>query len=298
MTAVVRPDITQTQIVDSTGANTAAVDTSGRLSVADADVLAKLEAIRVLEAASRSVTGTVAVSNPTANPETGLAKDTSLGSLTETAPTTDTASSGLNGRLQRIAQRLTSLIGLLPTALGTGGGLKVDGSGTALPTADTTLAAKFANAIEIAPAATTMTAGAYTALDQVGRLLTFANVVSAAGRACRIDAVTFGNKANTGPTLELWLFNAAPTLTSPDDNNAWQPTAADMATLVDVIDTGVWRAGAATALNQWTRVNRSDIIVTGATTSLYGYLVLGSTGSLTGASTTDLTVRLGVTPDV
>lgn len=34
-----------------------------------------------------------------------------VGALTETAPTTDTASSGLNGRLQRIAQRLTSLIG-------------------------------------------------------------------------------------------------------------------------------------------------------------------------------------------
>lgn len=41
-----------------------------------------------------------------------------IGSLTETAPATDTASSGLNGRLQRIAQRLTSLIGLLPSSLG------------------------------------------------------------------------------------------------------------------------------------------------------------------------------------
>jgi hypothetical protein len=55
------------------------------------------------------------------------------GIVTETAPATDTASSGLNGRLQRIAQRLTSLIALLPAALGAGGGLKVDGSGTALP---------------------------------------------------------------------------------------------------------------------------------------------------------------------
>lgn len=35
----------------------------------------------------------------------------SIGGLTETAPATDTASSGLNGRLQRIAQRLTTLIG-------------------------------------------------------------------------------------------------------------------------------------------------------------------------------------------
>lgn len=44
--------------------------------------------------------------------------DTKTGSLTETAPATDTASSGLNGRLQRIAQRLTSLIALLPGSLG------------------------------------------------------------------------------------------------------------------------------------------------------------------------------------
>jgi hypothetical protein len=59
--------------------------------------------------------------------------DTKVGSLTEAAPASDTASSGVNGRLQRIAQRLTSLIALLPTSLGSGGGLKVDGSGTALP---------------------------------------------------------------------------------------------------------------------------------------------------------------------
>jgi hypothetical protein len=58
-----------------------------------------------------------------------------LGSLTETAPASDTASSGLNGRLQRIAQRLTSLIALVPTSLATGGGLRVtvqDTAGTSL----------------------------------------------------------------------------------------------------------------------------------------------------------------------
>jgi len=37
---------------------------------------------------------------------------TAIGALAETAPASDTASSGLNGRLQRIAQRLTSLIAL------------------------------------------------------------------------------------------------------------------------------------------------------------------------------------------
>lgn len=55
----------------------------------------------------------------------GLATDTKqdaaavlTGAVNETAPASDTASSGLNGRLQRIAQRLTSLIALLPTSLG------------------------------------------------------------------------------------------------------------------------------------------------------------------------------------
>lgn len=83
--------------------------------------------------------------------------DTKAGSLTETAPATDTASSGLNGRLQRIAQRISSLIALVPAAL-TGSGnfkaaivestasvtvaqatatnLKVDASGVAVPVTD------------------------------------------------------------------------------------------------------------------------------------------------------------------
>lgn len=43
-----------------------------------------------------------------------------IGAVTEAAPASDTASSGLNGRMQRIAQRLTSIIGLLPGALANG----------------------------------------------------------------------------------------------------------------------------------------------------------------------------------
>ena len=52
-----------------------------------------------------------------------LALGAKLGAPTETAPGSDTASSGLNGRLQRIAQRLTTLI----AAVGT----QVYGAGTA-----------------------------------------------------------------------------------------------------------------------------------------------------------------------
>lgn len=93
-----------------------------------------------------------------------------IGPTNETAPTTDTANSGLNGRLQRIAQRLTSLIALLPTALGASGGLKVDGSGTALPVSGTVTANAGTNTSTAALAAATPTdpGGTTTSLQVVG----------------------------------------------------------------------------------------------------------------------------------
>jgi hypothetical protein len=67
------------------------------------------------------VSGTV-----TANVDTSLlatiakqdAQAVLTGAVTETAPASDTASSGLNGRLQRIAQRISALILQLPATLG------------------------------------------------------------------------------------------------------------------------------------------------------------------------------------
>lgn len=66
--------------------------------------------------------------------------DTLLGDVTETAPATDTASSGLNGRLQRIAQRLSSLIALLPASLDLFGAFRV-GHGKTIKTVSGTLTA-------------------------------------------------------------------------------------------------------------------------------------------------------------
>lgn len=59
--------------------------------------------------------------------EISPATSAQAGSLTETAPASDTASSGLNGRLQRVAQRITSLIALISDGTDTAYG----GSGTA-----------------------------------------------------------------------------------------------------------------------------------------------------------------------
>lgn len=68
--------------------------------------------------ATQPVSGTVGVSNLFALDTTVATTNTEIGALTETAPATDTTSSGLNGRLQRVSQRLTSLIALLPTSIG------------------------------------------------------------------------------------------------------------------------------------------------------------------------------------
>lgn len=76
--------------------NPLSLKTNGDLRVADTDALAKLTTIDGRVDTLETLTGIV----------------------TETAPATDTASSGLNGRLQRIAQRLTSLIALVPASLG------------------------------------------------------------------------------------------------------------------------------------------------------------------------------------
>lgn len=83
---------------------TAALQVTGNTSLASID--GKTPALgQALAAASVPITLTAL--------EEGL-----IGALTETAPATDTASSGLNGRLQRIAQRLTSLIALFPISIG------------------------------------------------------------------------------------------------------------------------------------------------------------------------------------
>ena len=63
-------------------------------------------------------TGTPALPTGAALDATNTANGVLIGAVLETAPVSDTASSGLNGRLQRVAQRLSSLIALLPASLG------------------------------------------------------------------------------------------------------------------------------------------------------------------------------------
>lgn len=95
--------------------------------------------------------------------------NTEIGGLTETAPATDTASSGLNGRAQRIAQRLTSLIALFPAALGT------TTAANSLPVtlaSDSTYATLQGGVTETAPATDTASSGANGRLQRVAQRIT------------------------------------------------------------------------------------------------------------------------------
>ncbi len=158
---------------------------------------------------------------------------TNVGGLTETAPATDTASSGLNGRLQRIAQRLTTLIAVFPTSFDTNSGNK--GSGTlrvVLASDQPTMS----NAQPVTPAATESHLGqiggsivsvsteqtrpadttAYTAGDVVSNstssttLITMSNCARVnAGSGYVTGARLITDKKSITPRLRVHLYNAS-----------------------------------------------------------------------------------------
>ncbi len=116
--------------------------------------------------------------------------DAKTGSLTETAPASDTASSGLNGRLQRIAQRITSLITALGSPFQAGGSIgNTTFASTVADGANLTLGAK---ADAKSTATDTTAVSAISVLKQI----------SASVQAPPSQAVTNAGVFVTQPTLQ------------------------------------------------------------------------------------------------
>lgn len=191
----------------------------------------------------------------TANRVVTATDDTIHGALTETAPTTDIASSGLNGRLQRIAQRLTSLISP---------GLSVAVSVTR--TADT---------------------NAYTANDVLGSA-----TGSTAGIDFNLAAISGSNILITSVALErdvaalisgetsynLHLYNVTPP-SALGDNVAFDLPSGDRASYLGVISLGTPVDIGATLYVEQNGVNK-QVKLSG--THIFGYLV--TVGAYTPAS--------------
>lgn len=115
-----------------------------------------------------------------------LIEQTRLGDVTEAAPGTDTASSGINGRLQRIAQRLTSLIALLPASLGqktsaNSLAVVVSSDQSAIPVSGPLTDAQLrATAVPISAAALPIPAGAATEAKQDAEAILIGGLTEAA----------------------------------------------------------------------------------------------------------------------
>jgi len=137
----------------------------------------------------------------------------------------------------------------------------------------------------------TITAGAYSAGDAVGGLLTFVNAGRASAEGSVLTDVLIVDDAGQDAELELWLFNQ--TFTAISDNAAWAPSEGDLENCIAVISTtdSTWRAAGTPSVINIECTRRIDI--TG--TSLFGQLV--TRGTPTYAATDDLTVKIKLLQD-
>jgi len=137
----------------------------------------------------------------------------------------------------------------------------------------------------------TVSAGAYSAGDNVGGLLTFADAAAVTGGGGVIKDVLIIDDAGQDAVLELWLFDT--TFTAGSNNDAWAPTEAQLHTLITVVSTsdGAWIAGGTPSVCPIEVARRYDC--TG--TSLFGRLV--TRGTPTFAATDDVTCRIMLLQD-
>jgi hypothetical protein len=126
-----------------------------------------------------------------------------VGSLTETAPTTDTGSSGLNGRLQRLTQKSTPVV--------------------------------------IRPTITVSNTPAYSIGDSVGVITTLSSVNITGDTVATLNTITIKENGGLVPSLSLMFFRSLPTGTFTD-NAAIAFASTDMALLVGLvrINTSDW----------------------------------------------------------
>ena len=124
---------------------------------------------------------------------------TQIGSLTETVPTSDTASSGLNGRLQRIAQRLTNIIGILPSGLG-----QASKTGSLAVTLPTEQEAILGSLSETAPTTDTASSGLNGRLQRIAqRLSTILGVLpTARGPQTSVNSISIVSNSDVSLALD------------------------------------------------------------------------------------------------
>lgn len=194
-----------------TGAATSAAQTAAQTSLTSID--GKTPALGQALAASSSPVVLTAAQITTLTPPaaiTGFALDatvgttnTEIGIVTETAPATDTASSGLNGRLQRIAQRITSLITALGSPFQAGGSIGNTSFASTVADGANVVEGAVADAVVAAGATGTISAKLRRISTDIGSLVTGtvlaagSALIGAVGAILRTDAMLNGTTSLT-----------------------------------------------------------------------------------------------------
>ncbi len=256
--------------------STAALQTAGNASLASLDTKVPAKGTAAAAAAQPVTIAT----------DDGV--QTKLGIVTETAPASDTASSGLNGRLQRVSQRLTSLIAQIPATLG----IKTASASLSIAPASDALFSLTPTSVRSAITVTRpANVTAYTAGDVVGGVITFTNaaLLSAAyltvlGASVRYDVAAIPSGMTT---FRLYLYDVTPP-SALADNAAWDLPSGDRASFQGFIDLGSLEDLGSTLFGQLDGLNRQ---IKTASTSLFGYLVT-STGWTPAANSETLVVTL------
>jgi hypothetical protein len=139
--------------------------------------------------------------------------------------------------------------------------------------------------------APTITAGAYSAGDVVGGLLTID--VSGAPEGSLITRALLVDDDNEKAEITLYLFNASPT--SFADNAAFAPVVADLKTLITKI---TFATADYVTVNSNAYALKEDLndLIPANTGSIYGYLVCTATPTYAAASDLWIALDLLVEP--
>jgi len=170
---------TQTLAVDSNGRATVNVNGTVPVSLSGVAQDSSLSTINTSIGATNTALATLNTSVGAGN-TSAAATATGIGAPADAVASTDTGTFSALAFLKRLCQSLTSLIAKFPAALGAGGGLKVDGSGTALPVSGTFWQATqpVSGSVSLAP----VTSGGLSPYRNLSLLVAGASVKASAGQ--------------------------------------------------------------------------------------------------------------------
>jgi hypothetical protein len=201
-------------------------------------------------------------------------------------PSTSTQSISAMSVWKQISKSVQALVALLPTALGSGGGLKIDGSGTALPV--TLTGTSVTTLVQGYSAKTSFTVGtaAVTAGGTIGATgnstLQFAAIAPGSGcieiRGVQLEfdraAIVSGETS-----YRLYLYSAAPG-SALSNGTAWSLQSGDRSTFLGYVDLGNVAAIGSSVV--YAEVNNVGKQVKLNSANLFAYLVSNGAYTPTG----------------